>query len=69
MEQSRQRTEEPKPAYIKNLAEMGFPEERAKKALVHFKNNFNLAMDYLINNDPVMDVNLRGNNESTHSRE
>ena len=28
---------------------MGFAEERVKKVLKHFKNNFEMSMDHLIN--------------------
>ena len=28
---------------------MGFPKERVEKVLKHFKNNMNVAMDYLLN--------------------
>jgi uncharacterized UBP type Zn finger protein len=31
---------------------MGFPEDRAKKALKHFRNNIDMAMDHLINAPP-----------------
>jgi uncharacterized UBP type Zn finger protein len=30
---------------------MGFSEARSKKALVHFRNNFEAAMAYMLNND------------------
>ena len=44
---------------------MGFPEERAKAALKHFRNNVDMAMDYLINtpieNDEIM---MRNNAQS-----
>jgi UBA/TS-N domain len=36
------------PAAVEGLKDMGFPEERVKRVLVHFRNNVNTAMDYLI---------------------
>jgi len=35
---------------------MGFGEERAKFVLRHFRNNMNMAMDYLINTPPEKDA-------------
>jgi len=37
---------------------MGFDEERSKRVLKHFKNNMNMAMDYLINTPPENDAIL-----------
>jgi uncharacterized UBP type Zn finger protein len=34
------RAVEPDPALVKNFVDMGFSEARSKKALKHFKNNF-----------------------------
>jgi hypothetical protein len=48
---------------VKNLTEMGFPEDRAKLVLKHFKNNLDLSMDYLINTPPESDsLLIRQNN-------
>jgi uncharacterized UBP type Zn finger protein len=35
---------------------MGFSEARSKKALVHFRNNFEAAMAYMLNNDETRDA-------------
>lgn len=43
---------EPNEEHVKNLVEMGFAEDKVKKVLKHFKNNFEMAMDHLINADP-----------------
>lgn len=45
---------------------MGFEEERVKKVLKHYKNNLNMAMDYLINTAPENDAILNSNT-SNHS--
>jgi hypothetical protein len=37
---------------------MGFPKERVEKVLKHFKNNMNVAMDYLLNTPEENDVHL-----------
>jgi len=41
---------------VKNFVEMGFTEARSKKALVFFKNNFESAMAYMLNNDESRDA-------------
>mmetsp|Transcript_27082 Transcript_27082/g.26146 ORF Transcript_27082/g.26146 Transcript_27082/m.26146 type:complete len:108 (+) Transcript_27082:816-1139(+) len=41
---------------------MGFPEDRAKMALKYYKNNFDRAMDYLINNDESKDYKINVEN-------
>jgi uncharacterized UBP type Zn finger protein len=43
---------------IRNLCDMGFEEERVKRVLKHFKNNMNMAMDYLINTPAENDAFL-----------
>lgn len=43
---------EPDPVLVQNLVEMGFPEDRVKRVLKHFRNNFDMAMDHLINAPP-----------------
>eukprot|EP00347_Sterkiella_histriomuscorum_P023141 403335791 len=54
-ERRRQEQQEADPAKVQNLVEMGFEEERSKKVLKHFKNNMNMAMDYIINTPPEND--------------
>ena len=39
---------------------MGFPDERARKVLKHFRNDIDLAMDYLINT-PLEHDHILGN--------
>ncbi len=47
---------------------MGFPKERAEKVLKHFKNDMNLAMDYLLNTPEENDAaNILSNQESQAS--
>lgn len=45
-------------AKVRNFVEMGFSEARSKKALVHFKNNFESAMAYMLNNDEQRDATM-----------
>ena len=45
---------EPNPSYIQNLINMGFPEDRAKRALIASRNNLNHATEMILNdNDHV----------------
>lgn len=44
---------------------MGFEEERSKRVLKHFKNNVNMAMDYMLNTPAENDAIL--NNNSSNS--
>ena len=46
------------PFKVIQLVDMGFNEERARKVLKHFKNELDLAMDYLINTPPEHDHHL-----------
>lgn len=41
---------------------MGFEEERSKRVLKHFKNNVNMAMDYMLNTPPENDAILNSSN-------
>jgi len=50
------RTVEADPTLVKNFVEMGFAEVRSKRALVHFANNFESAMAYMLNNDESKDA-------------
>lgn len=43
---------------VRQLIDMGFNEERARKVLKHFRNELDLAMDYLINTPPEHDHHL-----------
>ena len=36
------------PESVQSFVDMGFPKERAEKVLRHFRNNMNVAMDYMI---------------------
>lgn len=56
---------------IRSLTEMGFDEERSKKVLQHFKNNLNMAMDYLINTPPENDqlIMNSGNGNRSNGQE
>jgi uncharacterized UBP type Zn finger protein len=42
---------------VSQLVDMGFPENKAKRVLKKFRNNFNAAMDHLINAPPDQDIN------------
>lgn len=46
---------------------MGFEVERSTRVLKHFRNNLNMAMDYLINTPPENDaiINSGSNNLNT----
>jgi uncharacterized UBP type Zn finger protein len=48
---------------------MGFPEERARPALVHFRNNMDRAMDYLMNTPPEADAHILSNGMPQRSEE
>jgi uncharacterized UBP type Zn finger protein len=39
---------------------MGFPEERCKRALIHFKNRFEATMEHLVSVDDSMDADIFG---------
>ena len=43
---------------------MGFEEERAKRVLKNFRNNLNMAMDYLINTPPENDSMMESPSQS-----
>ena len=47
---------------------MGFPEERSKAALKHFRNNIDTAMDYLINTPPENDEILFRSSSQSQSQ-
>lgn len=55
-----QQMSEADPAKVRSLIDMGFPDERARKVLKHFRNDLDLAMDYLINTPPEHDQILTG---------
>ena len=42
---------------------MGFPEERAKLALKHFRNNIDRAMDHLLNSPDDSALQSNGNTD------
>ena len=39
---------DPDPNRVRALIDMGFEDERARRVLLHFRNDLDLAMDYLI---------------------
>jgi uncharacterized UBP type Zn finger protein len=43
------------PHLVKNLVEMGFPENRAKRALKFFRNNLENAMEHIMNTEEEQD--------------
>ena len=46
------------PSKVRQLSDMGFPDDRARKVLKHFRNDIDLAMDYLINTPSDHDTHL-----------
>jgi len=54
-------TAEADPNAVRSLMEMGFPEDRCRVVLKHFKNNINTAMDYMINTPQEADSLLTSN--------
>ena len=46
---------------------MGFPEARVKKVLGHFRNNINMAMDYMINTPEENDAATISSSSSSGS--
>ena len=56
-----QRAVEADPSAVRSLMEMGFPEDRCRVVLKHFKNNINTAMDYMINTPQEADSLLTSN--------
>lgn len=52
------------PVKVRMLIDMGFADERARRALKHFRNDMDLAMDYLIHTPIEHDANLNTNHEN-----
>jgi uncharacterized UBP type Zn finger protein len=55
------------PSKLRALVEMGFPSERSTNVLRHFKNDQELAMEYLINTPQELDSQLLQNGQSNVS--
>ena len=49
---------------VRQLIDMGFPDERARKVLKHFRNDIELAMDYLIHTPLELDHLISGGSSS-----
>ena len=43
------------PYKVRQLIDMGFPDERARMVLKHFRNDMDLALDYLFHTPPEHD--------------
>ncbi len=54
---------------VKNMVDMGFPEARSKRALKHYKNNFEAAMAHMLNNDETRDDIILGTEENLSSQQ
>lgn len=61
LRQIRPQSIEPNPTYVQNLVDMGFPEDRAKMALVASRNNLNNATEIILsglgNDEDLMENN------------
>ena len=60
---------EPNENYVRDLKEMGFPEDRARQALITSRNNLSRATDILLNGDleEVEGVNNNSNNNNNNN--
>ncbi len=45
---------------LKNLVEMGFSEQRGKRALGYFRNNLELAIEHMMNHEESQDDDILG---------
>jgi hypothetical protein len=62
-----QNNSEADPSKTRALIDMGFPDERARRALLHFRNDIDLAMDYLIHTPAEHDHILNQSNQNSSS--
>ena len=46
--------------HLKTMTEMGFPENRCKRALKHFNNNLEIALQHVMSTDEPDDDRLFG---------
>ena len=59
---------EPNENYVNDLKEMGFPEDRARQALITSRNNLSRATDILLNGD-LEENDGRNNNNNNDNNE
>lgn len=62
-----QNNSEADPSKARALIDMGFPDDRARRVLLHFRNDLDLAMDYLIHTPAEHDHILNNSNQNSSS--